>query len=127
MLRNYRFPFTFDPALLLDDLKCVQQGAWEKHFNVAHYEGVWTGIALRSIAGMTTNIIPFSGNGVHYQDTPLLDECPYFQRVIETFKCPFKSISLLRLEAGSVIKEHVHKGLESHHGEIRIHIPLVNY
>ena len=125
MLRSYKFPFVFDPKLLTNDLNYVQQVAWEHHINRAHYDGVWTGIALRSVNGTATNIIPFSGENFQYQDTPLLAECPYFQQVLETFQCPFRSIRLLQLESGSIIKEHTDAGLEYEQGEIRLHIPII--
>jgi hypothetical protein len=58
-------------------------------------------------------------------DTPLLDACPYFREVIGTFQAPLRNVRLMRLTAGSVIKEHHDVALSFEDGMVRLHIPVV--
>lgn len=89
-----------------------------------HYEGEWSGAALRAPGGQGANIVPEAHDGSRFADTPLLGRCPYFQQVLATFKCPLQSVRLLRLHAGSNIAEHVDRALDFDEGEVRIHIPI---
>ena len=90
-----------------------------------HYDGEWSGAALRSIGGAPGNIMPDAHNGAGFGETPLLARCPYFREVLTTFHCPLFAVRLLRLHAGSSIAEHIDHALDFDDGEVRIHIPIV--
>jgi aspartyl/asparaginyl beta-hydroxylase (cupin superfamily) len=60
-----------------------------------------------------------------FVDTPLLDHCPYFAEVMRTFRCPLRTVRLMRLASGSAIKEHTDVDLAFEDGMVRIHIPVV--
>lgn len=90
-----------------------------------HYDGEWSGAALRALGGQGSNIVPEAYDGSRFANTPLLGRCPYFQEVLATFRCPLQSARLLRLHAGSNIAEHVDRALDFDEGEVRIHIPIV--
>jgi aspartyl/asparaginyl beta-hydroxylase (cupin superfamily) len=57
-------------------------------------------------------------------DTAILERCPQLTNVLAGFKCPVKSARLLRLAAGSVIREHRDYNLGYEDGEVRLHIPV---
>jgi hypothetical protein len=59
-----------------------------------------------------------------FVDTPFLARCPYFREVLSIFACPQRSVRLMRLAAGSQIKEHCDPGLDVEHATVRLHIPL---
>lgn len=124
-MRWLRLPFSFNPDRLRRDLSAVGTEEWIPHHQRGHYQGGWSGVALRAPGSGTGNITADSFDGQGFADTPLLARCPYFQDVLATFRCPLRSVRLLRLHAGSIIAEHIDRALEFEDGEVRIHIPIV--
>jgi hypothetical protein len=122
-----RFPFTFDPALLARDLERLSSGPWTRHYVRANYDGDWSIIALRAPAGEThpLRMIYPNPSCTSFVDTPLLDACPYFREVVDTFQCPLRTVRLMRLGPGSVIKEHFDHELSFEEGMVRFHVPVV--
>src|SRR5437660_1388347 len=103
-----RLPFMFDPDLLVRDLRNLASVAWIEHFVKQNYDGDWSVIPLRGKAGATHPVMmiyPDPG-AREFEDTPMLQGCPYFRKVLETFLCPLQAVRLMRLAPGSVIKEH---------------------
>lgn len=96
---------------------------WTAHFNTLHYEGSWTVLPLRTPGG-TDNILPDLTNNDHFEDHPNMMLFPYIKSFIEEMKCELMSIRLLRLAAGSVIKQHRDMELAFEKGEARLHIPI---
>lgn len=123
-MRWLRLPFTFDPERLRQDLARVAPAEWIPHQQRGHYEGEWSGAALRAPGSQADNITAESLDGRDFADTPLLGRCPYFREVLASFHCPLRSVRLLRLHAGSKIAEHIDRELEFEDGEVRIHIPI---
>ena len=124
-MRCLKLPFHFDPEHLRADLALVRPEEWIPHINRQHYDGQWSGAALRSIAGAADNIVPDAPDQSAFRDTALLGRCGYFQEVLATFRCPLQAVRLLRLHAGSNIAEHVDRALDFEDGEVRIHVPIV--
>ncbi|MBX3736123.1 MAG: aspartyl/asparaginyl beta-hydroxylase domain-containing protein [Candidatus Didemnitutus sp.] len=124
-MRCLRLPFTFDPEKLRADLALVRDDEWIPHVQRRHYEGLWSGAALRSLGGSRDNLVPEARDGQRFADTALLARCPYFRAVLAHFRCPLNAVRLLRLQAGSAIAEHVDHALDFEDGEVRIHIPIV--
>jgi len=126
MIEVLKLPFTFDPVKLKNDLAKIPDGEWTAHFNKSTYEGEWSGTALRAPVGAVHPILKLnpSPGEKNYEDTSLLESCTYLKFVLTYFKCPLKSVRLLKLKPGSVIKEHVDYFLAFEEGEARIHIPV---
>jgi hypothetical protein len=124
MLSNVRLPFNFDPQRLKSDLLKIEPDDWVPHFNQRYYEGDWSVVALRSIGGVATQIYPDPTARGSFADTGILARCPYLRQVIESFECPVEAARLLKLTAGSSIREHTDLNLGYEDGEIRIHIPV---
>jgi len=97
---------------------------WVVHFNTGYYEGQWTGVALRSVGGVSTKLYPDPTALGSIVDTAILDRCPTLRDVLATFQCPLLSVRLLKLAAGSIIREHRDYNLGYEDGEIRLHIPV---
>jgi aspartyl/asparaginyl beta-hydroxylase len=121
--RFFKLPFHFEQELLQQDLAACVSAHWKQHFNQADYSGEWTSIALRSSSGMETDIYAHP-DAAGYMDTPLLDQCPYFKKVLEAFDCEKESARLLSLAPGSEIKEHRDPHTAYEYGFFRLHIPL---
>lgn len=118
-----RLPLSFNPGLLLADLRKIGADEWTPHYNRADYDGDWSGAALRSASGSAAQIFN-NPNTPAFQDTPLLDRCAYFREALSKFECPLKAVRLLRLTPGSRILEHTDYGLSYADGEARFHVAV---
>ncbi|MGZ8182470.1 MAG: aspartyl/asparaginyl beta-hydroxylase domain-containing protein [Methylobacter sp.] len=121
--RYLKLPFFFDVRRLNEDLAKIREAEWVAHFNTAAYENDWSCVPLRSLDGRPDHIMSLSG--VHYEDTGILERCPYFQEVINTFECEKTSVRLMALGAGSRINMHTDKGTSFEDGMARLHVPIV--
>ena len=121
-----RLPFQFDKTLLVNDLNKIY-GDWTEHFVKDNYSGDWSVIPLRGPKGAVHPIqMIFSSPGVKdFEDTPFLENCDYFKQVINTFQTKITSVRLMKLGAGSEIKEHQDYDLDEENGIVRLHIPVV--
>lgn len=125
MLDCFKLPLSFDPERLKADLNQILPGDWLSHFNDRYYEGDWSGVALRSVGGVTAQLYPDPAAKEPFADTAILARCPNIQQALQEFKCPLNSVRLLRLGPGSRIREHKDYNLSLEDGEIGIHIPIV--
>lgn len=121
--RYLKLPFFFDVRRLNEDLAKIREAEWVAHFNTSAYENEWSCVPLRSLDGRTDHIMSLSD--VHYEDTGILERCPYFQEVINTFECEKTSVRLMALGAGSRINMHTDKGTSFEDGMARLHVPIV--
>lgn len=122
-----RLPLAFDPVRLRADLDALIDTPWTEHFVRQNYEGQWSVLPLRCTKGATHPIMQIysNPNATEYEDTALLAQSPYFQDVLAALHCPLQAVRLMRLTAGSVIKEHHDNDLEAESGSARLHIPIV--
>lgn len=118
-----KLPFFYDPEQLLADLHICEAESWVDHFNKNDYEGDWTIISLRSPGGNADTI--YTHGNEHYEDTPLLNACTYFNQIVQDFQCEKQAIRLMKLFPGSEIKAHRDSECGYEDGVFRIHIPLI--
>jgi len=123
---HLKLVLSFNPGLLQRDLHLCASIDWTSHFVRQNYDGDWSAIPLRSVAGEShpVRMIYSDPSASEFADTPLLQECRYFSRVLTTFECPLRAVRLMRLTPGSVIKEHTDHDLDAALGMVRIHIPI---
>jgi len=130
MNNNYlRLPLDFEVQKLHKDANTALKTSWIPHFNTNNYSGEWNAISLRSIGGKTDSVMPLqvansNDEQARYSNTPLVDECPYFKTIIESFKCELEAVRLLKFDPGSRINEHSDRGLGYKFGEFRMHIAI---
>jgi hypothetical protein len=125
MLNGLHLPFRFDPNLLKADLALVRPEEWTPHYNERDYGGDWRGVALRSLSGRPNHLASsHEGQCEEFLDTELMARCSYFRQVLTHFQCPLKSVRLLKLAAGSFVREHSDPALGYEDGEVRIHVPI---
>ena len=121
-----QLPFVFDPCLLVRDLESLARFDWIRHFVPQNYEGEWSVIPLRGKAGARHPVMMIYSDptATAFEDTPMLQGCSYFRKVLEAFACPLRSVRLMRLGPGSVIKEHTDLDLSVEGETARIHVPI---
>jgi hypothetical protein len=121
-----RLPFCFDPDLLARDLARCAATDWISHFVQQNYDGDWSVIPLRAKADARHPVMMIYSDPTAkvFADTPLLAASPYFRTVVDTFRCPVKTVRLMRLTPGSRIKEHTDLELSVEEGTVRIHVPV---
>jgi hypothetical protein len=124
MLQSARLALRFDPLRLQADLRRLASGVWTPHFNTSFFEGDWSGIALRASAS-DRGLFATGESTSEFASTEALEACRYFQEVLAAFQCPLKSVRLLRLAPGSIIREHSDFDLGEELGEVRLHVPVV--
>lgn len=121
--RYLQLPFEFDIERMQQELTQIVEGEWVSHFNARAYETNWSCIPLRSVDGRLDHILSIAD--ANFQDTIILQRCPYFQEVINFFKCEKTSIRLMSLEAGCIIKDHRDSYTSFGDGVTRLHIPIL--
>lgn len=125
LVTQLKFPMTFDVERLKQDLAQALKQNWIAHYNPTDYSGDWNLIALMSCGGDQERIQAFPISGMAVIETEILQQCPYFKEVIDSFQFPKTTARLMRLQAGAVIKPHTDYCLGYEDGVFRIHIPVV--
>lgn len=125
MIKYLQLPFQFDAARMQQELALLTGEKWPLHYQQKHFEGEWSALALRSVDGTSANVIIAPSETTPYYDTELLRQSPYLEVVLQTFQCPLLAVRLLKLSAGSVIKEHTDADLCYEKGLARFHIPVI--
>lgn len=58
-------------------------------------------------------------------DTPLLQQSPYIQEVLNTLQCKKTNVRLMRIEPGGFLQEHTDPQLDlERHNQVRLHVPI---
>lgn len=127
MIKCLRLVQSFDAPRMAQELRALEGVLWQPHYQALHYEGRWTALALRSVSGRVEDLMVSPQEGARYQDTPLLETCPYLRDVLGAFHCPLRGVRLMKLEAGAAIKEHRDAQLYAEKGEARFHIPILTH
>ena len=127
IIKYLQLPFHFNAGLLQQEVATLSAMHWLPHYQVKHYEGEWTAIPLRSIGGKIDDIIISPTQNPDYRDTVFLNNSTYLKEVLKHFQCPLQAVRLLKLNAGSIIKEHRDAELNFENGEIRLHIPVLTH
>ncbi|MBX2906539.1 MAG: aspartyl/asparaginyl beta-hydroxylase domain-containing protein [Taibaiella sp.] len=122
VVKYLKLPMSFSADLMMREVEIINRG-WQLHYNARDYAGDWSAVPLRSVGGSMTNVVAL-GRDAGFADTELMAQSPFLKSVVESFQCPLMAVRLLRLQSGSVIKEHTDPDLNFEQGEARIHIPV---
>ena len=79
---------------------------------------------LRAVAGTSATLYSDPHTIESFAATKLLERCPNIAEFLKRFQCPLRAVRLLRLAAGSVIREHRDFDLGLADGLVRVHVPL---
>jgi len=116
----------FDGDAMRGDLRRLEESTWIDHFVKDNYEGGWSVVPFRAPAGASHPVqMIYSNPSAEFVDTPLLERCPYFQRVLTALRCPLNAVRLMKLAAGSTIKPHRDHDLGIQYGKARLHVPVI--
>ena len=125
-----KLPLAFDAERLAGDLAALSGTPWTAHFVPQNYDGDWSVIALRAAKGAAAmhpvRLIYSDPTATEFEDTPFMDACPYFREVASAFGAEPRTVRLMRLTPGSLIKEHDDGDLSAEDGTVRIHAPITS-
>jgi hypothetical protein len=119
-----RLGLKLDVALATAEALALPNCAWQTHFNSGYHNGGWQAIALRESTDSPLDIAPGDHAIDSFHNNATWSACPALAQLVEQFQCPIKSVRLLRLASGGIIREHVDVGVSLEHGEVRLHIVL---
>ena len=121
---HWRLPWHFDVQPLLADVAALAPSAWQLHFNTGYHDGGWSGLALLSSQGDARQLYGGHQGAGRGRPTALLAACPGFAALLDGLPLQIQSARLLRLAAGSHIREHADDGIGLDAGTARLHIPI---
>ena len=126
MLDRIKLPLSFDVPSMQRDLHHLQSSDWIEHFVTQNYAGEWSVIPLRGPAGATHPVMMIYSDPTctEFADTPFLEQTTYFPHVFSALRCPVQAARLMKLSAGSCIREHMDLDLDAEQGTARLHIPV---
>ncbi|MBL7727670.1 MAG: aspartyl/asparaginyl beta-hydroxylase domain-containing protein [Dinghuibacter sp.] len=127
VIKYIQLPFRFNAATLQAEIAALETVYWKMHYNKKHYSGNWSIIPLRALYGkaeLPYSVHQTSAGQIPYADTPLLQQCPYIQEVLNSLLFEKTSVRLMKLDAGAVINPHCDQDMAFEQGEIRLHIPV---
>lgn len=119
-----QLPFQFDELKLVEEFNNIHQ-QWIGHFNTGYYTGDWSGITLRKPIGEAHGLSAGNVSVKTYEDTPLMKELPYTQRVLDAIQTEKQAVRYLQLAPNSEIKPHKDFDLVYWDGYVRFHIPII--
>ncbi len=127
VIDRFKLPLTFDAQRMQEDLARLQSDDWINHFIRQNYHGLWSVIPLRGPATAThpVKMIYADPTCTEFADTPFLQAGSYLATVLQTFRCPLQMARLMKLSAGSRIKEHTDLDLDVESGTARLHVPIL--
>jgi hypothetical protein len=122
-----RLPLDFDAEALAADLAAVDPADWVRQPFKANFEGSWDVLPLRSPAGEThpLRLIYADPAATSFVATAWLRRMPAFRAALAKFECPLRSVRLMRLRPGSLIKPHS-DDLDAEGGNLRLHVPVAS-
>ena len=129
----FRLPIAFAPESLRADLTACRSADWVEHFVRKNYEGSWHVLPLRAPAGAEHPILMIypDPSCKAFVATSMLERCPYIERMLDCFDCfdcfdcELDAVRLMRLGAGSIIREHRDLDLSIEEDVVRLHVPIV--
>jgi hypothetical protein len=122
---SFLFPFQFDVDLMREDLeKCLQYN-FMPHFVHENYDGDNYILPLRSIGGRLDMPFAAPDQTDQYRDTPVMEQCQYLKKVVNTFLCKKDAVRLMNLPPGGLMKTHVDYNLGYEDGVFRVHVPII--
>lgn len=124
-LVSLKFPFSFDAARLGADAAMFSASEWIPHFNIHNYQGDWSVIPLRAVAGANSTIFPDPNDDLGYFETEFMARCSYVPEALKSLECELQTVRFMKLGAGSEIRRHRDYELGPEDGFIRIHIPAI--
>ncbi len=114
--------------LLQSEVAQLLGASWVDHVNTNDYCGGWNLLPLRCQAQHRHSHPLLQGfaiaEGDFWEDLPAMASCAQIQYLLAQLQCPVKSVRLMRLCAGAIIKPHRDLGLGLAFGEARLHMPV---
>ncbi|KAA9339015.1 aspartyl/asparaginyl beta-hydroxylase domain-containing protein [Adhaeribacter soli] len=124
MIRFARLPLTANIREIQKEVNLLLNNQWLPHYNRHDYEGSWDVLVLRGLNGNSQQAFADQVQHGDFANTEILAQCPEIERFLNSLACEKRSVRLLNLKSGAVIKEHRDLELAFENGEARLHIPV---
>ncbi len=124
--KHVKFPLQYDIERLQADYDTAML-KFESlpHHNTGAYDGLWSTTPLFAIGGNVNSTYAYAhGEGEKFEGTEVLQHCPYFKEIMDSFKCEKQAVRILNLTAGSKIATHTDLESGYEDGICRMHIPI---
>lgn len=123
------FPFKFDVERMKREVAEYNQSGWLDHYDPGLSTG-WRAILLRSRHGRVDGAQAQrpEGNQEEFVKTPIAERMPYFNSIMDAFKCPQSRVRILKLAPGAKIGLHTDRWAECGclaFDRVRLHVPIV--
>lgn len=122
---HFQLPFQFDAEALKKDLETCRNYQFLQNYVPQNYNGKNYILPLRSIDGALNYPSALPGQSHRFKDTEALEVCPYFQEILNEFKCDKEAARLMNLPAGKIVNTHTDHELGYEDGVFRVHIPII--
>lgn len=123
MKSSAKLSLEFDKHLLQKELLTLENN-WTAHFNTSYYTNDWSGISLRGLSNSLHKLSAGNSSNSDFENSSVLNELPYTQKVLDELKTPKMSVRFLKLGPGSSVKAHKDYDLVFWNGFVRLHIPV---
>lgn len=121
------FPMKFDVQKMRSELKMLKKQKWLGHYDRTIDRG-WNMIPLVSLDGKAVDEESLrNADYSRMKRTEIVNSLPYFQQILDSFKCPQGRIRISKLDPGSRIAAHRDIGHEVANiafNKVRLHIPI---
>jgi hypothetical protein len=122
------FPMKFDVERMRKEYDLLKNESWLGHYDPT-LSREWKAILLVSLDGKTIDEESQRGSYEmsRMKRTEIVSKLPYFEEILDNFKCPHGRIHILKLSPGAGINMHRDIGHEAANialKKVRLHIPI---
>lgn len=110
---------------LQDAVAALPADAWVRHFNTGYHDGGWSGVSLLAPAQAHHALSAGQGSAAAPPLPTAWFGAPW-QALLARIDMTISSARLLRLEAGTCIREHCDPDLGDPEGDVRLHVPILS-
>ncbi len=115
----YQLPVSFDAEKLAEEIAQFNESNWQPH--PQGFPGNFS-LSLISVGGNPNNDSVIGA----MSPTPFLQQCPYLQQILATFKTVFGRTRLMKIGGNAEVSEHVDTNYYWLQ-RVRVHFPIITF
>ncbi|KZN63866.1 aspartyl/asparaginyl beta-hydroxylase domain-containing protein [Pseudoalteromonas luteoviolacea] len=124
-----KLPLSCDLEAINAEVALLDDSQWCMHVNQACYIGTWDVMPLyvqtkHMHAHPVLQCFSIEQTNAAFSPLPIMKHLPALAQFLAQFKCPLKSVRLMRLHPNSKILPHHDHEVSLEYGEARLHVPM---